>query len=124
MIAKHGAGAQLVMLVEDHAQLRQMLEVTLAMLGYRVTAFASGTEALAALESGIAPDLVLTDIRMPGSPDGLQLAEWLRAHRAGTPVLLQTGYSTVPTGGFPLLRKPYTPEELEAALAGLLPRGS
>ena len=119
MIADPGARAQHIMVVEDHAQLRQVLELSLASLGYRVTAFGSGSQALAALEAGAAPDVVLTDIRMPGVPDGLQLAEWLKAHRPATPVLLQTGYTNVPTSGFAVIRKPFTPEELAAALAAL-----
>ncbi|MBS0374864.1 MAG: response regulator [Proteobacteria bacterium] len=108
-----------VLLVEDHASLRQVLVATLEMLGYRVTAYASGTEALAALEAGAAPDLLLTDVRMAGVPDGLALATWVRDHRPGTPVLLQTGYTRLPTGGFPVLQKPFTPEELRRALAAL-----
>ncbi len=119
-MAEPPAAMRQIMVVEDHVQLRTVLELSLATLGYRVTAFASGTEALAALEAGATPDVVLTDIRMPGSPDGLQLADWLRTNRPATPVLLQTGYTNVPTRGFAMIRKPYTPEELGAALAALV----
>jgi CheY-like chemotaxis protein len=118
-MAAGDADAPHILLVEDHAQLRQVLEQSLTMFGYRVTAFASGTAALAALESGATADLVLSDIRMPGVPNGLQLAEWLQRHRPATRVLLQTGFSSAPTGGFPVIRKPFTPEELAAALAAL-----
>jgi len=117
--ADPATGKPHVMVVEDHVRLRQVLELSLTTLGYRVSTFGSGAEALAALESGTAPDVVLTDVRMPGVPDGLQLAEWLRAHRPATPVLLQTGYTNVPTRGFPVIQKPFTPEELGAALAAL-----
>ncbi|MBS0394828.1 MAG: response regulator [Proteobacteria bacterium] len=109
-----------VFLVEDHAALRGILERSLRLLGHEVTTFASGREALEALTAGAAPDLVLSDIRMPGSPDGLELAHWLRAHRPRTRVLLQSGYSDVPTGGYPVLRKPFTPAELADALDALL----
>ena len=118
-MAERSALPRELMLVEDHAQLRQVLALSLTALGYRVTSFGSGAEALAALESGAAPDLLLTDVRMPGVPDGLQLAGWLRVHRPATPVLLQTGYSQLPTGDFAVIRKPFTPEELAAALAAL-----
>ncbi len=111
---------QRVLLVEDHAALRSILERSLRQLGYEVTAFASGREALAALVAGAAPDVMLSDIRMPGSPDGLELADWVRAHRPATRVLLQTGFSDVPTGGHAVLRKPFTPEDLHRALEALL----
>jgi CheY-like chemotaxis protein len=109
-----------VMLVEDHEPLRRILVLALETFGYRVTDFGSGTAALAALEAGAETDLLLTDVRMPGSPNGLELAEWVGVHRPGTRVLVQTGYSELPTGRFAVLRKPFTPDELAAALAAVL----
>ncbi len=109
-----------VMLVEDHVALRRILALTLDSLGYQVTDFGSGPEALAALEAGVATDVLLTDVRMPGSPNGLELAAWVSVHRPGTRVLVQTGYSELPTGRFAVLHKPFTPDELGAALTAVL----
>jgi CheY-like chemotaxis protein len=64
------------------------------------------------LMEGLQIDIVLSDIRMPGRIDGIQLAEWLRAARPSIPILLQTGYTDVQTGEFPVLRKPFMPDEL------------
>ena len=107
-----------VLVVEDDDDTRAALADTLTDLGHSIEVRADGVAALERLGSADF-DAVLTDVRMPGAPDGLQLAEWLRANRPATPVLLQTGYTRLPTGGFPLLQKPFTPEDLGAALAAL-----
>ncbi len=101
-----------LLLVEDHAQLRRILTRTLAEAGYKVTTAASGDAAMTLLMEGLQIDIVLSDIRMPGRIDGIQLAEWLRAARPSIPILLQTGYTDVQTGEFPVLRKPFMPDEL------------
>jgi CheY-like chemotaxis protein len=64
------------------------------------------------LEEGLQIDILLSDIRMPGRIDGIQLAKWLRAARPSIPILLQTGYTDVQTGDFPVLHKPFMPDEL------------
>jgi len=109
-----------VLLVEDHSRLRKILQLALESDGFRVTAAQSADEALALLASGAAVDVLLTDIRMPGSIDGLQLARWARDQHAGMAILLQTGFSDLDTGDFPLLRKPYPPEELSAQLRAIV----
>jgi two-component SAPR family response regulator len=48
--------------------------------------------------------------------NGLQLAAWVREHRPGMAIILQTGFSEIGTTEFTLLRKPYTPDELFAAI--------
>jgi CheY-like chemotaxis protein len=101
-----------VLLVEDHVQLRGILEQVLRAHGYRVTAVESADGAVSALESGTTADVVLSDIRMPGRMNGLDLAHWVRAKRPQLAILLQTGFADVDTKDFPLLRKPFTPEEL------------
>jgi DNA-binding response OmpR family regulator len=109
-----------VLLVEDHSRLRRILQLALETDGFRVTAAESADEAFALLEKGVMVDILLTDIRMPGSIDGLQLARWTRDHRAEVAILLQTGFSNMDTGDFPLLRKPYPPEELSARLRAIV----
>lgn len=111
-----------VLLVEDHARLRRILQWALESDGFRVTSAESADEAVALLEKGATVDILLSDIRMPGSIDGLQLARWVRDHHPGIAILLQTGFSDLDTGDFPLLRKPYPPEELSARLRALIKR--
>jgi DNA-binding NtrC family response regulator len=61
-------------------------------------------------------DLLFSDIRMAGRMDGLQLARWVREHRPGMEILLQTGFTELLTGDFTVLQKPYSPQELIAAI--------
>jgi CheY-like chemotaxis protein len=109
-----------VLIVEDHARLRNILKMALAADGYQTTAAASGDEAIALLESGLLADIVLTDIRMPGRCSGLGLAHWVREHRPNMAVLLQTGFAQTDTGDVPLLRKPFTLEVLTRCIRNLL----
>jgi CheY-like chemotaxis protein len=105
-----------ILLVEDHAQLRKMIARSLAATGYRVTTAEDGDKARELLLAGTIADLLLSDIRMPGSMNGLQLAAWVREHRPAMAIILQTGFSEIGTTEFTLLRKPYTPDELFAAI--------
>ena len=105
-----------VLLVEDHVQLRGILQQTLCSEGFRVTATTSADQAQMILDSGAAIDILFSDIRMPGSLDGLQLARWVRQHYPAVSIILQTGFSNADTGEFQVLRKPFTPDELCARL--------
>jgi CheY-like chemotaxis protein len=120
-----GNGAQAkrglkLLLVEDHAQLRSILTKTLVQSGYQVTVAESGDAAMALLKGGLRIDILLSDIRMPGRVGGIQLAEWLRAAQPSIPILLQTGSTDVQTGDFPVLRKPFMPDELLTMLESVL----
>jgi CheY-like chemotaxis protein len=110
----------MILLVEDHVLLRGILSKALSALGYEVHTAASADEALTLLEDGLMPQLVLTDIRTPGRHNGLDVARWLKSNRPAIPVLLQTGFAQEPTAEFPILHKPYSPEELSEAIHRLL----
>jgi DNA-binding NtrC family response regulator len=113
---------QHVLLVEDHPQLRRVLQRTLKMDGMVVSVAESGDQAKAMLRDGLVVDLVLSDVRMPGETDGVQLARWLQTHHPQVAVLLQSGYSEIDTGEFPILRKPFAPQELQDAIDECLRR--
>jgi DNA-binding NtrC family response regulator len=72
------------------------------------------------LAEGLVVDLVLTDVVMTGGQDGLELSKQLTEKRPGLPILLYSGYGGAPArvaaAGLPLLRKPYSLEELRRAL--------
>ena len=110
----------LVLLVEDHALLRGILTKTLSALDFNVQVAATADEALSLLQGGLIPQLVLSDIRTPGQHDGMDVARWLKTNRPATSVLLQTGFAHEPTADFPILHKPYSDEELSAAIHALL----
>jgi CheY-like chemotaxis protein len=113
----HGLKA---LLVEDNDRLRRVLELSLAEIGFEVSSAPSGELARGLLESGPCPDLLFSDIRMPGSINGVQLAHWATRHCGALRVLLQTGYAQEGAGEFPVLRKPFTAEELVEAIQAVL----
>lgn len=119
MIPGAGSVAELL-LVEDHGLLRRVLAGTLKDAGFRVVEAASGDEALAILQQGLRPGIIVSDVRMPGSLNGLELAREARQIMPGIPVLLTTGYNELSAHEFPMIPKPYTPEELLGCINRLM----
>lgn len=116
-----------LLLVEDHVLLRTTLAMGLESLGYRVHVAGSADEALARLSGGLEIDALLTDVQMPGELNGIDLARWMRLNRPHTPILLMSGYLQGDTAGFPILRKPFSPDQLRDALEcelGIPPRAA
>ena len=83
-----------LLLVDDDAPIRRMLERTLTAEGYDVTAAADGGAALAAVERNV-PDAIVLDVTMPGL-DGLAVTRRLRAKGLRVPILLLTARDAVP----------------------------
>jgi PAS domain S-box-containing protein len=116
-----GGGTGTVLLVEDNPEVAYASTGLLEQLGYEVRWVSDASAALHELErDGI--DIVLSDIVMPGSVDGLDLARAIKARNPAMPILLATGYSEAAQkawADFPILRKPYQIHELSRALAKL-----
>ena len=83
-----GTSLPSVLVVEDDAPVRRMLERTLAAEGYAVAAVADGGSALAHAES-VPPDAIVLDVAMPGI-DGLAVARRLRSKGVSIPILMLT----------------------------------
>jgi two-component system NtrC family sensor kinase len=117
-----GAGRS-VLLVEDDRDVAEVCRSLLGALGFDCHHEASPAEAIAELRAGRRFDLVLSDILMPGSMNGLELARQLKREWPGLPVLLATGYSDsaqqAAAEGFIVLRKPYRLAALRDAIAQL-----
>src|SRR5215213_3183900 len=82
-----------VLLVDDDAPIRRMLERTLGAEGYAVAAVADGGAALAQVERSL-PDVIVLDVAMPGM-DGLAVTRRLRAKGLAVPILLLTARDAI-----------------------------
>ena len=84
----------LVLIVEDHADTREMLRILLNMIGGRVIEAEDGEQAMSAVEKGH-PDLILLDVKMP-LLDGLTVTRLIRSHPVlnEVPIVLITGMAT------------------------------
>ena len=71
-------GKETILFVEDDPMVRQYTGQQIVGLGYEVITAENAVEALALIETGAAPDLLFTDVVMPGGMNGRQLALKLR----------------------------------------------
>ncbi len=120
--------AERVLVVDDDAPVRRMLQRSLAAEGFDVEVAADGGAALVAAERS-APDLVVLDVAMPGL-DGLAVCRRLRAKGLPGSILMLTARDAVPdrvaglrAGADDYLVKPFAMEELVARLHALARRG-
>jgi len=124
-----GAEAPHLLVVDDDARLRALLQRFLAEQGFRVTAAADALSARRAL-SAVAFDLVVLDNMMPGE-DGLALTESLRREGQDVPILMLTAKGTPDdrVAGFEAgvddyLAKPFDPRELGLRIRTILRRAA
>ena len=100
-----------ILVVEDEVLLLQLLSEELEEFGYRVVPTMRGDEALSELRA--APDsvdLLITDIRLPGTLDGWAIAEEARRIKPDLPVIYVTGFSANAPREVPgsiMIPKPY-----------------
>jgi PAS domain S-box-containing protein len=112
-------GDETILVAEDDEAVRETVVGMLAELGYRVLKARDAESALSIIESGIAIDLLFTDVVMPGSLRSPQLARKAVERQPGIAVLFTSGYTenAIVHGGrldegVELLSKPYTREQL------------
>jgi DNA-binding NtrC family response regulator len=105
-----------LLLVEDHAQLRSLLQLTLHSAGYKVTCTDSAQEVQSLLGNGEEFDILLSDIRISGNLNGIALAKWVKQNHPDIVIVLQTGFTELSTHEFPVIYKPFDPDELVARL--------
>jgi CheY-like chemotaxis protein len=117
-----------ILVVEDEDLVRTTVVECLLDSGFNVLEAASGDEAINVLAAHDTPvNIVFTDVRMPGSVNGFDLARWVHAHEPFTGVIVTSGFvgaAMAPAGCGPLLAKPYHYPELLRRIRSLLTSGS
>ena len=110
-----------VWIIDDDRSIRWVLEKALARSDIKFTSFASADEALAALQHGT-PQVVISDIRMPGS-SGLDFLQKIRERNQSLPVIIMTAYSDLESavsafqgGAFEYLPKPFDVDQAVALI--------
>lgn len=81
-----------ILIVDDECELRSMLALGLGERGYKVFEADSVGAAQRLLRDLPVVDVVVCDVRMPGGPDGTELAIWLYRFRPDTILILTSGY--------------------------------
>ena len=116
-----------VLVVEDDEALRELLLTILTMLGFGVFIAANGGEALLLTEEqGLKPDLLITDVVMPGM-SGALLVERLRRNQPELKVLFMSGYTEnaivhhgVLEPGIPFIQKPFSFQRISDTIRKVL----
>jgi PAS domain S-box-containing protein len=120
---------ELVLLVEDNAEVREVARNRLKELGYRVIEAKNAAAGLAQLETTPGIDLIFSDVAMPGGMSGIDLARRVRERWPDMPILLTSGFASdvlrdedAARQHFPMLPKPYNRGELARALRQVIER--
>ena len=115
-----------VLLVEDDAELRQAISVTLKLGGVAFEAFDSAEAVLSAITPG-SPTLLVTDYKLPGM-NGLQLMTQVRQQHPQLPVVIMTAFAdaelavqALKGGARDFLIKPFLPQQLLEVIRRQLP---
>jgi two-component system NtrC family response regulator len=106
-----------ILIIDDDTSLRRVLEYNLQEEGYGVVAAANGGEGLACFDD-LQPDLVITDLKMPGV-SGFQVLKIIREKAPGLPVIVITAFGAVETaveamklGAYDYITKPFNRDAL------------
>jgi len=111
-----------ILVVEDEVLVRMVIAEQLRHAGYHVVEAANAHEALQILRHDSDVKLILTDIRMPGTIDGVELARLARSEFPAIKIVLSSGHLAsvdwVEHDGY--FRKPYHPRDIISHIKTLL----
>jgi signal transduction histidine kinase/CheY-like chemotaxis protein len=126
--AAAATSGEVVLVVDDEAELRMLIVEVLHDAGYATVDVADGPAALAILQSDARIDLLVSDVGLPGGLNGRQVADAARTLRPGLKVLFITGYAENAVVGsghrehwMQLLIKPFTMRSLVERVQDMLP---
>jgi CheY-like chemotaxis protein len=112
-----------VLVVEDEILIRMLVSESLRDAGCEVVEAATADEALEVLSATRGPDVLITDVKMPGALDGLELASRVRKARPGLKVVITSGHARPQnTAGLAdaFLAKPFALEHLVGRVRALV----
>ena len=119
-----------LLVVDDSEGIRGYLASMLEMRGYQVDTAAAGRSAIALIEGGAAPDLLILDVMMPGI-DGLETLRRVKEIEPDLPVVMlsvigkaSTIVDAMQLGAVDYLNKPFEEEELESVIARWIERSA
>ncbi len=114
-----------ILVIDDDASLRRVLEYNLQEAGYAVAVASSGEEGLSLFDE-VSPALVITDMKMPGM-DGMQVLKAVKERSPETLVIMITAFGTVDiaveamkAGAYDYITKPFNRDELRLTVAKAL----
>lgn len=114
-----------ILVVDDDPVTRSLLTKTLSKAEHEVDSAEDGAHGIRSISNSFY-DVVITDLMMPGGPDGIDVLEQVKSRNLDTEVFLLTGYATVDTavtamkkGAADYLQKPVNIEELRLRLKNI-----
>lgn len=120
-------GLETILVVEDNEGVRLTVVDVLEQSGYTVITAEDGDQAMSKLKAGLQPELIFTDVVMPGRLKSTDLAAWARAQTPPVPVLFTSGHTRdilssnhLLSPDIHLLSKPYSPEALTLRVRSVL----
>lgn len=125
--AQHSGGQETILVVEDNEGVRAAAVELLEQSGYTVLTAEDGDRAMLMLQAGLQPDLIFTDVVMPGRVKSTDLAEWARRQVPAIAVLFTSGHTRdilssnhLLGNDIHLLSKPYGPDDLAQRVRSVL----
>lgn len=104
-------GLGCILVVEDEFVIRMLLADELRDAGYQVIEASNADEALKVIQ-GVTPDAIISDVRMPGSIDGMGLLAAVRKALPGMPVIIMSAHAqpevVMAAGANQFLAKPFS----------------
>jgi signal transduction histidine kinase len=126
-LTQHSGGQETILVVEDNEGVRTAAVELLEQSGYTVLIAEDGDKAMGMLRAGLQPDLIFTDVVMPGRVKSTDLAEWAREQVPAVAVLFTSGHTRdilssnhLLSQDIHLLSKPYSPDELAQRVRSVL----
>ncbi|OGS34014.1 MAG: hypothetical protein A2293_02635 [Elusimicrobia bacterium RIFOXYB2_FULL_49_7] len=120
-----------ILIADDEGKMRALLAIALNSEGHEIEEAATAEEVLSKITAGLAPDLIISDIRMGGHIDGLGLLSAIKAQGSRAEVIIMTAHADARTGveamkrgAFEYVIKPFEMDEMVLLAKSALEKGA